>query len=91
MHALLKKAVLQEKEKAAAADLKVKQLSLELHRKNEEQVLLLEYPHRQALCITRLEQDVLVFNNTRLVRRVEALQEQLQQARHSVLVIYAIS
>jgi hypothetical protein len=38
LHALLKKAVLQEKEKAAAADLKVKQLSLELHRKNEEQV-----------------------------------------------------
>jgi hypothetical protein len=52
LHALLKKAVLQEKDKASAADLKVKQLSLELHRKNEEQVFFYEYPHRQALCIT---------------------------------------
>jgi hypothetical protein len=30
--------LLQEKEKAAAAELKVKQMLLELHRKNEEQV-----------------------------------------------------
>jgi hypothetical protein len=41
VHALLKKALLQEKEKASAAELKVRELSLELHRKNEEQVHLL--------------------------------------------------
>jgi hypothetical protein len=38
LHALLKKALLQEKDKAASAELKVKQLLIELHRKNEEQV-----------------------------------------------------
>jgi hypothetical protein len=50
LYALLKKAVLQEKEKAAAADLKVKQLSLELHRKNEEQVRRL--PEAAKLCVS---------------------------------------
>jgi hypothetical protein len=78
LQALLKKAVLQEKEKAAASDLKVKQLSIELHRKNEEQARRLPVALKSCFLL-QPAQDVLVFNNTRLVRRVEALQEELQQ------------
>ena len=42
--------MLQEKEKAAAAELKVKQRLLELHRKNEEQVRLRNGRHDAAEC-----------------------------------------